>query len=55
MYKLLKEKKKRISAETEQALLELLAYNAEVILPDIFAKKTTHSFKGGKRKGGGES
>jgi len=29
VYKLLKEKKKRISGETEQALLELLAYNAE--------------------------
>ena len=32
VYNLLKEKKKRISGETEQALLELLAYNAEVIL-----------------------
>jgi pentatricopeptide repeat domain-containing protein 3 len=29
VYNLLKEKKKRISNETEQALLELLAYNAE--------------------------
>lgn len=32
VYDLLKEKKKKISHETEQALLELLAYNAEVLV-----------------------
>ena len=32
VYDLLKEKKKKISPEIEQALLELLAYNAEVIV-----------------------